>query len=519
MNWPLGISNQSPLGPTLGSVSAQLLTVILVVIVALGFDFTNGFHDTGNSMATTIATGALKPRTAVALAAVLNLVGAFLSVAVALTVTNAVVSIQDSNGAPDPALTADHGSALLLIILAGLVGGIIWNLVTWLLGLPSSSSHALFGGLIGATIAGIGWGGVHWTGDSTKLDGVVGKVILPSLASPVIAATVSMVATWLIFRVTRALGEGLNTGGFRWGQIGTGSLMALAHGTNDAQKTMGVITLSLIAYGSWTDTSAIPLWVKVSCAVAIALGTYVGGWRIIRTMGKGITEIEPRQGTAAQGAAAAVILASSQLGFALSTTHVATGSILGSGLGKPGATCAGGSPAGWPWPGSSRSRWRRWSARPPGRSVTSTGGGLAGALVMVAILVVASGLMYARSRRHPITADNVNDDWEARRRSSSRPSRSRPEEALVFSLFLQDIWKVLLYSLLLGAGLPVVYALGVRASALGAAGADGADGADATAVRRRQRSAGRWPGSASSSCSRASASAWPTSSPPATASS
>jgi PiT family inorganic phosphate transporter len=393
-------------------VSAQLLTVILVVIVALGFDFTNGFHDTGNSMATTIATGALKPRTAVALAAVLNLVGAFLSVAVALTVTNAVVSIQDSNGAPDAALTADHGSALLLIILAGLVGGIIWNLVTWLLGLPSSSSHALFGGLIGATIAGIGWGGVHWTGDGTKLDGVVGKVILPSLASPVIAATVSMVATWLIFRVTRALGERLNTGGFRWGQIGTASLMALAHGTNDAQKTMGVITLSLIAYGSWTDTSAIPLWVKVSCAVAIALGTYVGGWRIIRTMGKGITEIEPRQGTAAQGAAAAVILASSQLGFALSTTHVATGSIVGTGIGKPGASV----------------RWRiagrmavAWFITLPMAALVGaatweigdrTGGGLAGALVMVAILVAASGFMYARSRRNPITAENVNDDWD-----------------------------------------------------------------------------------------------------------
>ena len=162
-------------------MSAQLLTLILVVIVALGFDFTNGFHDTGNSMATTIATGALKPKTAVALAAVLNLVGAFLSVAVALTVTNAVVSIQNSDGTPDSALTADHGSALLLIILAGLVGGIVWNLTTWLFGLPSSSSHALFGGLIGATIAGIGWGGVHWTGDSTKLDGVVGKVILPGV--------------------------------------------------------------------------------------------------------------------------------------------------------------------------------------------------------------------------------------------------------------------------------------------------------------------------------------------------
>jgi PiT family inorganic phosphate transporter len=393
-------------------VSAQLLTLILVVIVALGFDFTNGFHDTGNSMATTIATGALKPKTAVALAAVLNLIGAFLSVAVALTVTNAVVSIQNADGTPDSALTADHGSALLLIILAGLVGGIIWNLTTWLFGLPSSSSHALFGGLIGATIAGIGWGGVHWTGDSTKLDGVVGKVILPAFASPVIAALVSMVGTWLIFRITRALGEGLNHGGFRWGQIGTGSLMALAHGTNDAQKTMGVITLSLIAYGSWTDLSAIPMWVKVSCAVAIALGTYVGGWRIIRTMGKGITEIEARQGTAAQGSAAAVILASSQLGFALSTTHVATGSILGSGLGKPGAHVR------WLVAGRMAVAW--FITLPMAALVGAAtweignlvGGGLVGALVMFAILLVASGLMYARSRRNPITAENVNDDWE-----------------------------------------------------------------------------------------------------------
>jgi PiT family inorganic phosphate transporter len=198
-------------------VSAQLLTLILVVVVALGFDFTNGFHDTGNSMATSIATGALKPKTAVALSAVLNLVGAFLSVEVAVTVTNAVVKIQDSDGNPAPSLTADHGSALLMIILAGLIGGILWNVATWLFGLPSSSSHALFGGLIGATVAGIGWGGVHWTGDSTKLDGVLGKVVLQAVASPIIAAVVSMLGTWVIFRVTRRLGDGLNGHGFRAG--------------------------------------------------------------------------------------------------------------------------------------------------------------------------------------------------------------------------------------------------------------------------------------------------------------
>jgi PiT family inorganic phosphate transporter len=392
-------------------VSAQLLTVILVAVVALGFDFTNGFHDTGNAMATTIATGALKPKLAVALAAVLNLAGAFLSVQVAVTVTNAVVSIQDSSGNPIPSLTADHGSALLLIILAGLVGGIMWNLVTWLLGLPSSSSHALFGGLIGATIAGIGWGGVHWTGDGTKLDGVVGKVILPALASPVIAAFVSLVGTWLIFRITARLGDRLNDGGFRWGQIGTASLVSLAHGTNDAQKTMGVITLALIGYGSWTDTTSIPLWVKFSCAAAIALGTYIGGWRIIRTLGKGIVEIEPRQGMAAQGSAAAVILASSQLGFALSTTHVATGSILGSGLGKPGAqvrwAVAGRMVVAWvitlPMAGLvGAATW--WIG-------DLAGGGLPGAVAMVVALVAASALMFVRSRRQPVNADNVNDDW------------------------------------------------------------------------------------------------------------
>src|SRR5689334_22073625 len=174
--------------------------LVIVILTAVAFDFTNGFHDTANAMATSIATGALRPRAAVALAAVLNLVGAFLSVEVAVTVTNAVVKIQNADGSPVASLTGDHGSALLMIILAGLVGGILWNVGTWLLGLPSSSSHALFGGLIGATIAAVGWHGVHWTGDSTKLDGVVGKVILPAVVSPVIAALVSMLGTFVIFR-------------------------------------------------------------------------------------------------------------------------------------------------------------------------------------------------------------------------------------------------------------------------------------------------------------------------------
>ena len=178
------------------------MILALVVVTALGFDFTNGFHDTANAMATSIATQALRPKTAVLLSGILNLVGAFLSVEVALTVTNAVVKIQNSAGAPKAELLADGGTALLLIILAGLVGGIIWNLLTWLLGLPSSSSHALFGGLIGATIAGLGWAGVNWNGDGTKLDGVVGKVLLPAVLSPVIAGVVAAVGTWLIYKVT-----------------------------------------------------------------------------------------------------------------------------------------------------------------------------------------------------------------------------------------------------------------------------------------------------------------------------
>lgn len=391
-------------------MTAALLILVLVIGTALVFDFTNGFHDTGNAMATSIATGALRPKVAVALAAVLNLVGAFLSVEVALTVTNAVIKIQDKTGAPQSALLADGGYALLLIILGGLVGGVVWNLLTWLLGLPSSSSHALFGGLIGAAIAGLGWGGVNWNGDGSKLDGVVGKVVLPALMSPVIAGLVAAVGTWLIFRVTAGVAERFTESGFRWGQIGSASLVSLAHGTNDAQKTMGVITLALIAGGRWDDTGSVPLWVKVACAVAIAGGTYVGGWRIIRTLGKGLVEISSPQGMAAESASAAVILVSSHLGFALSTTHVATGSILGSGVGRPGA----------------RVRWSvalrmvlAWLVTLPAAALVGALmwgighalGGYVGPLVVVGILVVLATLMYVRASKQPVHHDNVNEEW------------------------------------------------------------------------------------------------------------
>jgi PiT family inorganic phosphate transporter len=391
-------------------VTETTVILILVVVTALGFDFTNGFHDTANAMATSIATNALKPKVAVALSGLLNLVGAFLSVEVALTVTNAVVKIQNSNGTPKSEMTANGGSALLLIVLAGLVGGIVWNLLTWLLGLPSSSSHALFGGLIGSTIAGLGWAGVNWNGDGTKLDGVVGKVILPAVLSPVIAGIVVAAGTWLIYRVTLGVAKRFTDNGFRWGQIGSASLVSLAHGTNDAQKTMGVITLALIATGDWTDTRNIPLWVKIACALAISLGTYLGGWRIIRTLGKGLVEIAPPQGLAAESGSAAVILASSHLGFALSTTHVATGSILGTGVGRSGAQV----------------RWRvagrmvaAWLITLPAAAVVGALmwylsdliGGLGGAIVDFAVLVAFAVVMYLRSRRAPVSHDNVNEEW------------------------------------------------------------------------------------------------------------
>lgn len=392
------------------SVTPEFILLALVVITALAFDFTNGFHDTANAMATSIATRALSPKAAVTLSAVLNLVGAFLSVEVAITVTNAVIRIQNPDGTPRPELMADNGHGLLLILMAGLAGAIIWNILTWLWGLPSSSSHALFGGLIGATIASLGWGGVKWVGEGYTLDGVVGKVILPALFSPAVAIIVAMIGTRVVFKITEGVAQRYQESGFRWGQIGTASLLSLSHGTNDAQKTMGVVTLALIASGAWTDTTEIPVWVKVACALAIASGTYIGGWRIIRTMGKGLVEISSPQGMAAESASAAVILTSSQLGFALSTTHVCTGSILGSGLGRKGATV----------------RWRvagrmglAWLTTLPlaglvGAAMWWTGhliGGSAGAFVVFAIMCVAGVYMWWHSRRNPVSHHNVNDEW------------------------------------------------------------------------------------------------------------
>lgn len=297
------------------------LIIVLVIALALFFDFTNGFHDTANAMATPIATGAMRPKVAVALAAVLNLIGAFLSTEVAKTISGGIIR----EGSGGVQITPE-------LIFAGLVGAIVWNMVTWLFGLPSSSSHALFGGLIGAAIVGAGIGAVDFVV-------VLDKVILPALIAPVTAGVVAYSATKLAYWITRRYdGRPDGRGGFRYGQIFSSSLVALAHGTNDAQKTMGVITLTLIAAGFQAAGTGPELWVVVSCALAIAIGTYSGGWRIIRTLGRGLTEVKPAQGFAAETSTAATILASSHLGFALSTTQVASGSVIGSGLGRRGSS-------------------------------------------------------------------------------------------------------------------------------------------------------------------------------------
>ncbi|MCP2031877.1 PiT family inorganic phosphate transporter [Okibacterium sp. HSC-33S16] len=297
------------------------LIIVLVIALALFFDFTNGFHDTANAMATPIATGALKPKVAVGLAAILNLVGAFLSTEVAKTISGGIIREGDGGVLITPEL-----------IFAGLIGAIVWNMLTWLLGLPSSSSHALFGGLIGAALVGFGTGAIDF--------GVLlSKVILPALLAPLTAGLIAFAATKLAYGITRRYdGKPDGRSGFRYGQIFSSSLVALAHGTNDAQKTMGVITLALISVNLLGPDDGVPFWVVVVCALAIALGTYVGGWRIIKTLGTGLTDVKPAQGFSAETSTAATILASSHLGFALSTTQVASGSVIGSGLGRRGST-------------------------------------------------------------------------------------------------------------------------------------------------------------------------------------
>lgn len=371
-------------------MNLQLFLLLIVVVTALAFDFTNGFHDTGNAMATSIASGALAPRVAVALSAVLNLIGAFLSTAVAATIAKGLI---------------DANLVTLELVFAGLVGGIVWNLLTWLLGIPSSSSHALIGGIVGATIAAVGLRGVIWSG-------VVSKVIVPAVVAALLATLVGAVGTWLVYRTTRGVAEKRTERGFRRGQIGSASLVSLAHGTNDAQKTMGVIFLALMSYGAVSTTASVPpLWVIVSCAVAMAAGTYLGGWRIIRTLGKGLVEIKPPQGMAAESSSAAVILLSAHFGYALSTTQVATGSVLGSGVGKPGAEVR------WGVAGRMVVAWLLTLPLAGLVGAFTYGlvhfiGGYPGAILGFALLWLTATAIWLRSRRAPIDHTNVNADWE-----------------------------------------------------------------------------------------------------------
>jgi len=286
------------------------LLLVVVVAVGLGFDFTNGFHDTANYVATWVGTRALSPRMAVLVSAAANLAGAFVTTAVAKTVGKGLI---------------DTGLATEKTVLAALIGAIAWNLATWWLGLPSSSTHALIGGLLGAALVQSGSSGVQW-------NGVWQKVILPGALSPVIGFIGAFLLMLVIYRVFFGLPPGVAHRGFRYGQLVSGTWVAFTHGANDAQKTMGVIALALVANGNMSpDNFHIPTWVKISAGLTIAAGTYAGGWRIIRTLGQRIYKLQPEHGFAAQVAAGSTLYVGTHFGFPISTTHVVTGSVMGAG--------------------------------------------------------------------------------------------------------------------------------------------------------------------------------------------
>src|SRR5437764_13327461 len=284
--------------------------LVIVIVVGLAFDFTNGFHDTANYVATWVGTRALSPRWAVLVSAAANLAGAFVTTAVAKTVGKGII---------DTGLATDH------TVLAALLGAIAWNLLTWWVGLPSSSTHALVGGLVGAALVQSGSNGVVWSG-------IWQKVILPGLASPAIGFVAAFFLVVLIYRIFHRLTPGTAHRGFRYGQLLSGTWVAFTHGANDAQKTMGVIALALYAHGSISpDNFHIPTWVKISAGLTIAAGTYAGGWRIIRTLGQRIYKMQPEHGFAAQLAAGTTLYVGTRFGFPISTTHVVTGSVMGAG--------------------------------------------------------------------------------------------------------------------------------------------------------------------------------------------
>ncbi len=290
-------------------MSSALL--IITIVVALGFDFTNGFHDTANAVATSVSTRALTPRMAVLIAAVANLGGAFVTTAVAKTVGKGII---------------DTGLATEKTVLAGVIGAIAWNLITWWFGLPSSSSHALIGGLIGAALVQSGSKGVEW-------HGIAHKVAFPALIAPTVAFILAFALLLAIYWVFKWMTPGVANRTFRLGQLASGTWMAFTHGANDAQKTMGVIALALFTHHS-IDSFYIPTWVKIAAGVSIGAGTYVGGWRIMRTLGQRVIALEPASGFAAQTTAGATIYVATHFGYPLSTTHVISGAVMGAGSTK-----------------------------------------------------------------------------------------------------------------------------------------------------------------------------------------
>jgi len=289
------------------------VTVLLLAVLALAvlFDYINGFHDTANAIATSVSTRALRPEHAILMSATANFVGALTGTAVAKTISEGLA-------------TTPSGSAGQVIVAAALVGAITWNLITWRFGIPSSSSHALIGGLLGAVIASIG-------AQAIKVDGVVNKVVIPLVLSPILGVAIGFAMMVVILNVFRRANPSRLNGRFRRLQIVSAAFMAFSHGSNDAQKTMGIMTLALIAGGLLPHDAKIPLWVILLAATAISLGTTAGGWRIIRTMGQRVVKLDPVHGFAAETTAATIILGASHFGMPVSTTHVISSAIMGVG--------------------------------------------------------------------------------------------------------------------------------------------------------------------------------------------
>ena len=386
------------------------LVLVIVIAAAVCFDFTNGFHDTANAMATSIATGALKPLVAVLISAVLNFVGAFISIAVATTIAKGIV--------PSSATAGVDG---LAVVEAALIGAITWNLITWYFTIPSSSSHALIGGLIGAAVASVG-------SSAVSVHGIVEKVVAPGILAIFVCGIGAFLATSAAYLLIRRLGQEEARRGYRYGQIGSASLVSLAHGTNDAQKTMGVISLALISTGHLDAAHFyVPVWVKLICATAMALGTASGGWRIINTMGNRITTVESPQGFSAESSSAATILASSYFGYPLSTTQTVSGGVMGAGLGKRGGVVH------WPVVGQMVTAW---VITIPSAAVI---GGLAwhisdvfgknselGAIVIAALAAGAAFGLWTLAKRNRVTPEdldrtNITPELEAERAAAPSP--------------------------------------------------------------------------------------------------